>query len=103
MLKIEEIGSDNKLDSYIYDIESKYLPYIENISNTYIENMRLPADLTLEIQSKIENSLAEVNSAFQEILKSMFTIKKIDVESSIDVMNIKLMQDGLLNSIKKDK
>lgn len=103
MLKIEEIGSDNKLDSYLYDIESKYLPYIENISNTYIENMRLPADLTLEIQSKIENSLAEVNSAFQEILKSMFTMKKIDVESSIDVMNIKLMQDGLLNSIKKDK
>ena len=31
------------------------------------------------------------------------TLKKIDVESSIDVMNIKLMQDGLLNSIKKDK
>lgn len=103
MLKIEEIGSIHKLDSYLYDIESKYLPYIENISKTYIDNMRLPSDLTLEIQSKIENSLAEVNSAFQEILKSMFAMKKIDVESSIDVMNIKLMQDGLLNSIKKDK
>ena len=103
MLKIEEIGSNNQLYSYLYDIENKYLPYIENISITYIENMRLPSDLTLEIQSKIETSLAEVNSAFHEILKSMFTMKKIDVESSIDVMNIKLMQDGLLNSIKKDK
>lgn len=102
ILKINDIGSSHKLESYLYDIENKYLPYIENISKTYIENMHLPADLTMEIQSKIENSLAEVNNALQEILKSMFTMKKIDVESSIDVMNIKLMQNGLLNSIKKE-
>lgn len=103
MVKIEEIGSNNTLGSYIYDIENKYLPYIEKISQSYIENMKLPSDLTEEIQSKIEKSLSEVNKAMNEILKSIFTMKKIDVESSIDVMNIKLMQEGLLNSIKKDK
>lgn len=45
----------------------------------------------------------QLKSAFDEILKSMFNMKKIDIESNIDVMNIQLMQYGLINNYKKGR
>lgn len=104
ILKIEELyKTHNHLESYINDINMKYIPYIVNITNVYIENMALPKEITADIQEKIEESIIKIKAAFDEILKSMFTIKKIDIESSIDVMNIQLMQDGLINTYKKGR
>lgn len=104
ILKIDKLyKTHNQLESYINDINMKYIPYISNITNVYIENMALPKDITADIQKKIEESIIEIKNAFDEILKSMFNMKKIDIESSIDVMNIQLMQDGLININKKGR
>lgn len=104
ILKIDKLyKTHNQLESYVNDINTKYTPYVVNITNSYIENSLLPKEITADIQGKIEASLLQIKSAFDEILKSMFNMKKIDIESNIDVMNIQLMQDGLINNYKKGR
>lgn len=104
LVKIDEMYKDNaQLTSYIVDIQTKYIPFLKQVTEIYIDNLDLPLSLTLDIQTKIENSVKSIKTAFDEILKSMFNMKKIDIESSIDVMNIQLMQDGLIKNYKKGR
>lgn len=104
LVKIDEMYKDNaQFTSYIVDIQTKYIPFLKQVTEIYIDNLDLPLSLTLDIQTKIENSVKSIKTAFDEILKSMFNMKKIDIESSIDVMNIQLMQDGLIKNYKKGR
>ncbi len=47
----------------------------------------------MEVQTKIESLIKSIKSDFDEIFKSMFNIKKIDIKNIINVMNIQLMYD----------
>lgn len=87
-------GEEYKFNKHIKNINEKYIPYIEKLILSYINNNELPIDITKEMQEKITATLNEIDSVLKEIMKKMYNMNMLALESHMDAMDIILAQSG---------
>jgi 5-bromo-4-chloroindolyl phosphate hydrolysis protein len=76
---------------------SYYLPTTSKLLDAYCELDEQPvAGQNIESTKKeIENALDTINTAFENLLDSLFEEKAWDISSDISVLNTMLAQEGL--------
>lgn len=96
-------GEEYKFNKYIQNINEKYMPYIEKLILSYINNKELPYDITKEMQEKILGSLKQIDDVLEKILMKMYNMNMLELESYMDAFDVILSQNGYKDNIKGDK
>lgn len=100
--KINILHKDkNRYDKYIYRINNRYIPYIEYLVETYLQNMELKDEKVGKLQEKIELSLKNIMKVFQSMYESNVENMKFKIENEIDAMELLIRQKGFVNDEKK--
>lgn len=105
LIKIDNYhnGEEYKFNKYILNINDKYMPYIEKLILSYINNKELPSHITKEMQEKIIDSLKEIDDVLEKILMKMYNMNMLELESYMDAFDVILSQNGYKDNIKGDK
>lgn len=101
--KLDNIYEEKQIKMYYNDIDNRYIQYIDKLVSMYIINLSMPEKFNNDIQKKILESLDDMNKVLNSILESVSSFKKIEIESSIDLIKKRLMMDGFDNILKDDK
>ncbi len=105
LIKIDNYhnGEEYKFNKYILNINEKYMPYIEKLISSYINNKELPNDITKEMQEKIIDNLKEIDEVLEKILLQMYNMNMLELESYMDAFDVILSQNGFKDNKKGDK
>lgn len=101
--RLDNIYEEKQIKMYYNDIDNRYIQYIDKLVSMYIINLSMPEKFNNDIQKKILESLEDMNKVLNSILESVSSFKKIEIESSIDLIKKRLMMDGFDNILKDDK
>lgn len=101
--KLDNIYEEKQIKMYYNDIDNRYIQYIDKLVSMYNINLSMPEKFNNDIQKKILESLDDMNKVLNSILESVSSYKKIEIESSIDLIKKRLMMDGFDNILKDDK
>lgn len=101
--RLDNIYEEKQIKMYYNDIDNRYIQYIDKLVSMYIINLSMPEKFNNDIQKKILESLDDMNKVLNNILESVSSFKKIEIESSIDLIKKRLMMDGFDNILKDDK
>lgn len=100
--KINILNKDkNKYNKYIYRINNRYIPYIEYLVETYLQNIELRDEKVSQLQEKIELSLTNILKVFQSMYESNVEDMKFKIENEIDAMELLIKQKGFIDDEKK--
>lgn len=104
LIKIDNYhnGEEYKFNKYINIINNKYMPYIEKLILSYINNKELPNDITKEMQEKIIDSLKDIDDVLGKILLQMYNMNMLELESYMDAFDVILSQNGYKDNKKGD-
>lgn len=104
LVKIDNYNkAEYKFNKYIQNINDRYIPYIEKLILSYINNKELPDDITQEMQQKINDSLKQINDVLKKILLKMYNMNMLELESYMDVFDVVISQNGYKDNVKGDK
>ncbi len=79
---------------------SYYLPTTQKLLDAYcdLEDEPIAGQNIASTRKEIENALDTINTAFENLLDSLYTDKAWDISSDISVLNTMLAQEGLTNN-----
>lgn len=101
--RLDNLYEEKQIKMYYNDIDNRYIQYIDKLVSMYNINLSMPEKFNNDIQKKILESLDDMNKVLNSILESVSSYKKIEIESSIDLIKKRLMMDGFDNILKDDK
>lgn len=98
--KINILHKDKrKYNKNIDRINNRYIPYVEYLVDTYLQNILLRDEKINQLQEKIVESLNNILEVFKSMYESNMEYIAFNIENEIDAMELLIRQKGLV----KDK
>ena len=101
------LEKDVRQVSAVHRFMNYYLPTAEKLMNSYrmmMDSENAGENIAQAMQS-VENSLGMIADAFEKQMDNLFSDKKLDIETDIEVLETMMAGDGLIgkNSIEEQK
>ena len=94
--KINILHKDKrKYNKNIDRINNRYIPYVEYLVDTYLQNILLRDEKINQLQEKIVESLNNILEVFKSIYESNMEYIAFNIENEIDAMELLIKQKGL--------
>ena len=95
--KINILHKDKrKYNKNIDRINNRYIPYVEYLVDTYLQNILLRDEKINQIQEKIVESLNNILAVFKSMYESNMEYIAFNIENEIDAMELLIRQKGLI-------
>ena len=95
--KINILHKDKrKYNKNIDRINNRYIPYVEYLVDTYLQNILLRDEKINQIQEKIVESLNNILEVFKSMYESNMEYIAFNIENEIDAMELLIRQKGLI-------
>lgn len=94
--KINILHKDKrKYNKNIDRINNRYIPYVEYLVDTYLQNILLRDEKINQLQEKIVESLNNILEVFKSMYESNMEYIAFNIENEIDAMELLIKQKGL--------
>ena len=94
--KINILHKDKrKYNKNIDRINNRYIPYVEYLVDTYLQNILLRDEKINQLQEKIVQSLNNILEVFKSMYESNMEYIAFNIENEIDAMELLIKQKGL--------
>ena len=95
--KINILHKDKrKYNKNIDRINYRYIPYVEYLVDTYLQNILLRDEKINQLQEKIVESLNNILEVFKSMYESNMEYIAFNIENEIDTMELLIRQKGLI-------
>ena len=95
--KINILHKDKrKYNKNIDRINNRYIPYVEYLVDTYLQNILLRDEKINKLQEKIVESLNNILEVFKSMYESNMEYIAFNIENEIDAMELLIRQKGLI-------
>lgn len=95
--KINILHKDKrKYNKNIDRINNRYIPYVEYLVDTYLQNILLRDEKVNQIQEKIVESLNNILEVFKSMYESNMEYIAFNIENEIDAMELLIRQKGYI-------